>query len=101
MNNIISSKQNDLKEICKLLKVKQLFSFGSVNTESFNDESDLDFLISFQNIDIELYAENFFIIHDKLQKLFSRKIDLITENSLKNPFFITEIEKTKKLIYAA
>jgi len=33
--------------------------------------------------------------------LFKRDIDLVTENSLKNPYFIEELNETKQLIYAA
>jgi len=38
-------------------------------------------------------------LHDKLRDYFNREIDLITEKSLKNPYFIKEINETKKLIY--
>ena len=30
-----------------------------------------------------------------------RKVDLLTENSLSNPYFIESIEETKQLLYAA
>jgi hypothetical protein len=69
--------------------------------ESFNDKSDIDILISFKDISIEKYTDNYFELHYKLEELFNRKIDLLTENSLSNPYFIESIEETKQLLYAA
>jgi len=78
-----------------------MHAFGSVCTDRFNENSDIDFLISFDNIPIEQYTDNYFDLHYKLQDLFNRKIDLVTEKSLSNPFFIKSLEQTKQLIYAA
>ncbi len=76
-----------------------MYAFGSVCTDKFNDSSDIDLLISFDNLSIEQYTENYFDLHYKLQDLFKRRIDLLTENSLSNPYFIKGIEQTKQLIY--
>lgn len=81
--------------------VKTMYIFGSACTEDFSEESDLDFLISFKDIPIEQYTDNYFELHYRLEELFGRKIDLLTENSLSNPFFIESIEETKQLLYAA
>jgi predicted nucleotidyltransferase len=101
MNRIISDRIDELKRLCNIYKVKSMYAFGSVCTDKFNDNSDIDLLISFDNLSIEQYTDNYFDLHYKLQNLFSRKIDLLTDNSLSNPYFIIGIEKTKQLIYAA
>ena len=102
MNPIIENKLSELTILCKQYKIKSLYAFGSVNDETFNSESDIDFLISFENdISIEEYTNNYFSFHYTLQELFKRNIDLLTENSLSNPYFIKGIEKTKQLLYAA
>jgi predicted nucleotidyltransferase len=78
-----------------------LYVFGSVLNEKFNEKSDLDFLVSFnKNIELLDYADNYFNFLFSLEDLFSRNIDLVTEKSLKNPYFIKELENTKQLIYA-
>ena len=100
MNKIISDKIDELKRLCNVYKVKSMYAFGSVCTDKFNDNSDIDLLISFDNLSIEQYTDNYFDLHYKLQNLFSRKIDLLTDNSLSNPYFIKGIEQTKQLIYA-
>jgi len=101
MQGFIKDKLDDLKKLCQDYDVKKMYVFGSVCTDKFNDNSDIDILISFKDISIEKYTDNYFELHYKLEKLFNRKIDLLTENSLSNPYFIESIEETKQLLYAA
>ncbi len=61
----------------------------------------MSILISFEEISIERYTDNYFNLHYDLESLFNRKIDLVTEKSLSNPYFIKSIEETKQLLYAA
>ncbi len=101
MHRLIKDKLNDLKKLCQDYDVKTLYVFGSVCTNKFTDKSDIDILISFKDISIEKYTDNYFELHYKLEELFNRKIDLVTENSLSNPYLIESIEETKQLLYAA
>ena len=101
MNSIVTKRIKELKNLCDFYHVKSMHVFGSVCTDKFNDNSDIDILISFDNLSIEEYTDNYFELHYKLQELFGRKIDLLTEKSLSNPYFIKGLEKTKQLIYAA
>jgi uncharacterized protein len=48
MNSILKDKLSELSELCKKYKVQTMFAFGSVCTDSFNESSDIDLLISFQ-----------------------------------------------------
>ena len=102
MRKIIKNKIYDLKNICLSLGVKRLYAFGSVVVDKFGEDSDIDFLISFsENLSIEQYTDNYFALQYKLRDLFKREIDIVTEKSLSNPYFIESIEGTKKLIYEA
>lgn len=102
MQAIIENKKEDLTRLCQELKVKRLYIFGSVVSEKFNENSDLDFLFSFSDsLSTEEYTNNYFAFHYKLKALFKRNIDLVTESSLSNPYFIESINETKKLIYEA
>jgi len=101
MNKIIADKIQALRELCRRYDIKTLYLFGSVCSDKFNIDSDIDILISFKDISIEKYTDNYFELHYKLEELFNRKIDLLTENSLSNPFLIESIEETKQLLYAA
>jgi predicted nucleotidyltransferase len=101
MNSIITGKLNELKTLCKTYGIKTMYVFGSVCTSKFNDRSDIDFLVSFDNLPVEQYTDNFFDLYYHLQNLFEREIDLLTDKSLSNPYFIESIEENKQLIYAA
>ena len=100
MDKIIKEKLVLIEEICKKYKVKNLYAYGSVCTKEFNEKSDLDFLINFENnLSFEDYTDNYFLIIAEFEKIFKRKIELLTTNSLSNPYFIKTMEKTKTLIY--
>ncbi len=101
MNRILIDKIEELKRLCKLYKVRSMYAFGSVCTERFSEKSDIDFLISFDDLSIEQYTDNYLELHYKLEDLFNHPIDLLTENSLSNPYFVKAVEQTKRLIYAA
>jgi len=102
MQLILEKRKEDLKSICQALKVKRLYAFGSVVSGKFNENSDIDFLISFaDNLSIEEYTNNYFSLHYKLRELFNREIDIVTERTLSNPYFIESINETKELIYEA
>ncbi len=102
MQNILETRKEELKDLCKLLKVKRLYAFGSVVSDTFRDDSDLDFLISFSDsLSVEEYTNNYFSLQYKLRGLFNREIDIVTERTLSNPYFIESINETKELIYEA
>jgi predicted nucleotidyltransferase len=101
MSNMIETYKNELKSLCEKYDVKIMYVFGSAVTSDFSESSDVDILISFKDISFEKYTDNYFQLHDALVNLFQRKVDLITERSLSNPYFIESIEKTKQLLYAA
>jgi predicted nucleotidyltransferase len=101
MSNIIETYKNELISLCEKYDVKVMYVFGSVLTRDFSELSDIDILISFKEISAEKYTDNYFELHEQLELLFQRKVDLLTERSLKNPYFIASIEKTKQLLYAA
>lgn len=101
MSNLIEIYKNEIKSLCEKYDVKIMYAFGSVVTSDFTESSDVDILISFKDISFEKYTNNYFELHDALVKLFQRKVDLLTERSLSNPYFIESIERTKQLLYAA
>ncbi len=102
MQAILENRTDDLKSICQTLKVKRLYAFGSVLSDTFQENSDIDFLISFpDDLSVEEYTNNYFSLHYKLREIFNREIDILTERSLSNPYLIDSINKSKVLIYEA
>lgn len=101
MNQIIGGKERAIRDLCIQFDVKSMYLFGSAAKGKFNESSDIDILVAFKDISIERYTDNYFELHYRLEELFKRAIDLVTVNSLANPFFIESIEETKILLYAA
>ena len=101
MQKILENNIEKIKTLCKVHNVKSLFAFGSVCTDKFNKESDVDLLITFNAMDYGDYADTYFDLAEKFEKILNRPVDLITEKSLKNPYFINAINQNKTLIYSS
>lgn len=101
MDEIIKNNLIALKSLCEHYDVKTMHLFGSSSSGVFGNSSDIDILISFKDVPYDRYTDNFFNLHQALEKLLNRKVDLITERSLSNPYFIQSVEATKRLLYAA
>jgi predicted nucleotidyltransferase len=96
----ISSKLPELRVIFSLHKVKSAYLFGSVCTELFNENSDVDFLIEpGEELDPVIKGENLWNLYYALKKSLNRDIDLVTRESLKNKYFIEEVKRTSVSIY--
>ena len=87
--------------LCLKHGVKVLYAFGSVLSDRFGPESDVDFLVDMGNQSEFEYAENYFQLADELETLLQRPMDLLTVQSLRNPFFIQHVEDSKQMLYAA
>lgn len=88
-------------ELCRKHRVKTLAVFGSILTDRFNDQSDVDLLVNFDTTDHEKwdYVTNYFDFREALEKLFSRKVDLIEDGNNLNPIFKALVDKRKQVIY--
>ena len=88
-------------DLCRRHKVKSLAVFGSILTDRFNDDSDVDLLVDFEPIDHENfdYVSNYFDFREALERLFNRRVDLIEEKGLRNKYFIANVNRTKQMIY--
>ncbi len=96
---IVLKNKRELKALCDEHHVETLFLFGSATTKNFTKDSDIDLLVKFKPFNISSYFKNYTLFKTKLKNLLHRKIDLIEEQTLKNPILIKSINKNKKLIY--
>jgi predicted nucleotidyltransferase len=99
---VVASRKAEIEEICRRFGVRRLELFGSAASGEFQPErSDLDFLVDLGEAPPAAYAEAYFGLLEALQQLFGRSIDLVTEPSVRNPYFRQSIDRTRKLVYAA
>ena len=90
---------NELKKLCRLNQVKSLYAFGSVTRDDFDEDSDIDLVVDFNESDPYKYTDLYFELKAELEKLFERQIDLIEERGIKNRFFRQELDRTRVPIY--
>lgn len=101
--NLIQMNIDKITELCKKYRVKTLSVFGSILTDRFNDDSDVDFLVTFlphnpDDMSFD-YCRNYWDLQDSLEELFRREVDLVEEDGLRNKYFIANINSTKQLLY--
>jgi predicted nucleotidyltransferase len=89
-----------LDSLCQRFQVEQLALFGSILRDDFRPDSDVDVLVRFRT---DAEREVFDLIHmrEALERLFDRRVDLVVEAALRNPFRRASILGSKQLIYAA
>ena len=91
-----------INTLCQKHRVKTLALFGSAANNTMNNNSDIDFLVEFEeDIDVMDYADNYFSFLHKLETTFQRDIELISIKAIKNPIFKTAVNKSKIDLYAA
>ncbi len=96
---LIDKNIEPLKILCNNYNVEKMYLFGSALTSNFTEESDIDFLVKFKPIELSKYFENYIGFKENLQSLFGREVDLLEEQTLRNPILIRSINKSKELIY--
>lgn len=97
--NRLNTYTTDIIQLCETHKVKSLYAFGSILTDNFNKESDIDLIVDFSNIEVEDYADNYFDFKFSLQDILKRPIDLLEEKAIKNPYFRQFVDQKRQLIY--
>ena len=100
MNPIVAERKQDLARLCEEHRVERLDVFGSAVTGEFDPEtSDLDFLVTFQEAADEDGFHKRFRLQDALADLFGRKVDVVPERSITNPYFRANVEDTREPVY--
>ena len=97
--NRLETYTPDIIKLCKTHKFKSLYAFGSVLTDSFNKESDIDLIVDFSNIETEDYADNYFDFKFSLQDILKRPVDLLEEKAITNPYFRKSLNQQRQLVY--
>ena len=96
----ICTKSKDFMVICLNYNVKYLYAFGSSVTDCFDKQkSDIDLLVEIDDPDPIERGEKLISLWDLFEKFFKRRVDLLTESSIHNPFLRNSIDSTEILIY--
>ena len=98
---LIEHNIESIIELCKRFHVRRLWVFGSILTDRFNDNSDVDLCVDFdwKNIPLMDAADNFFDFQYALEDIFGRKVDITDDSAVRNKHFRQELNETRRLIY--
>lgn len=97
--NLIDRNIDSIRTLCKKHKVAQLFVFGSVLTDRFKENSDIDLIVDFQGVELYDYADNYFDLKNSLENIFKRKVDLLENQAINNPYLRQSIDSQKQIVY--
>ena len=97
--NELEKYNTDISKLCATHNVKSLYAFSSVLTDKFNANSDIDFIVNFNPVDLNDYADNYYNLKFSLQDILHRDIDLLEEQAIKNPYFLQAISNQRQLVY--
>jgi uncharacterized protein len=97
--HLIESNIDKIRDLCSRHKVKRLFVFGSILTNRFQKQSDIDLIVDFQGVDLYEYANNYFDLKQSLESLLKRNVDLLEDKAIDNPYLRKSIDSSKQLIY--
>ena len=99
---VIDAQRRELEALCRKHRVRRLEVFGSAADGTFDSErSDLDLLVEYEQLSPGDHYEAYFGLWKDLVTLFGRRVDLVEPQTMRNPYFIGEVNATRKLVYAA
>jgi len=97
--DFLNDNINQIKYLCGKYYVRQLFAFGSVLTDKFNEQSDVDLIVDFDKNAVKDHFINYFDFKYALEDVLGRQVDLLEEQPIRNSYLRKNIENTKTLIY--
>lgn len=98
----VDEQQDEIAAACRQYGIERLFVFGSAIREDFRPgESDIDLLVEFGPIDVTKKFHVYLDAREAFRRIFNADVDLVMRGAVKNKVIAEEIDRTKKLIYAA
>lgn len=103
MHVSIAEKREELSALCRRYDVARLEVFGSAARGVDFDpaKSDADFLVEFRSDSQLPPLEQFFGLADALERLLGRPVDLVKRSTVKNPYILAAIDRSREVVYGA
>jgi hypothetical protein len=102
LDRLIEEKRQELVTVCRRHCVARIELVGSAAGPGFAPErSGLNFLVTFQELASDQYADAYFGLLEDLQALFQCPVNLVVASAIQNPYFRRATDSTRTLIYAA
>jgi predicted nucleotidyltransferase len=89
-----------LADLCRSLSVKRLDIVGSAARDDFRPgSSDIDVLIVFQGS--HALFDRYFDLKQGLETIFGRKVDVMQDGAVRNPYLLASFERDRMAVYEA
>lgn len=99
MSNIVEQNLLQIQNIMRRYGVQSAYAFGSAVKNTMHADSDVDFLIKFPpDMHYETYADNYFALAHELEDLLKKRVELLAEETLSNPYLIESINSHKMAV---
>ncbi len=96
---LIADNKDTIARLCREYGIRKLDVFGSAVTGAFDPaSSDIDLIVDLGEYD-QTVAERYLDFIAALQDLFGYPVELITEPSIKNPYFRENVDQQRVSIY--
>jgi predicted nucleotidyltransferase len=100
VTELVERHRAALADLCRRYGVERLYLFGSGTSDHLQPGSDLDFLVEMADRQPNAaYARRYLGFAEELEHLFARRVDLLTEQAVRNPYLRREIQATRELVY--
>ncbi len=96
MNSLVESNLSEIKDVMRTYGVIRAYLFGSAAIGNMSDDSDVDFMVSFNpDLSYTEYGNNYFQLIYALQKLLEKDVDIVAEETITNPYLLQSINSQK------
>lgn len=89
-----------VRDFCRRWSIAELSVFGSAVRDDFRPDSDVDLLVTFAP-DAGWSLYDWVDMIAELREIFGREVDLLSSQSLRNPFRRREILNTRETLYGS
>ena len=102
MLSLIEDNRSAIESLCRRYDVARLEVFGSAVEGDFDPaRSDVDFLVEYQTgSNLGPWLTRYFELKAELEDLLGCGVDLVMPGAMRNPYFIREVNRTRKSVYA-
>lgn len=97
----LDTKRLEIAAACQENDVKRLELFGSRARADFRADSDIDFLVEFNDPLRAGIFDRFLALRDALQCILGCQIDLVERSAIENAILKRRIEADRTVVYAA
>jgi predicted nucleotidyltransferase len=96
VDNLIKTNLSEIKDLMRNYGVIQAYLFGSAAVGNMSDDSDIDFIVSFNpDLNYTDYGNNYFKLIYALQDLLKKNVDLVAAETISNPYLLQTINSQK------